>query len=295
MRIRKRFLSLYGSLTAPLLSDLYDDNHNHNQQPPWVQHQELHPNDNISLPQSSSNQTMQIGPQPDTPASSGDHIDQNKTKIFNKLETEKIKEPIKTDCRKESILCAEEKNHDLVIKGWLPGDKLVPTKKKRGSYGKRLNNEVVQDDEMVEREMKLKDMKKNNKKEKREGVIMEGSRCSRVNGRGWRCSQQTLVGYSLCEHHLGKGRVRNNMSTSHARTLKIGRKGKSPSIDHDDEVKDDDNEDDDEEAEDDEDESKDWDVESMSSMEGTKVFGKKKKIGVVKARSLSSLLSQISN
>lgn len=41
------------------------------------------------------------------------------------------------------------------------------------------------------------------------GAIMEGSRCSRVNGRGWRCCQQTLVGYSLCEHHLGKGRLRS--------------------------------------------------------------------------------------
>ncbi|XP_039039715.1 growth-regulating factor 7-like [Hibiscus syriacus] len=41
------------------------------------------------------------------------------------------------------------------------------------------------------------------------GAVMEGSRCSRVNGRGWRCSQQTLVGYSLCEHHLGKGRLRS--------------------------------------------------------------------------------------
>ncbi|KAM0926805.1 hypothetical protein ACQ4PT_003003 [Festuca glaucescens] len=37
-------------------------------------------------------------------------------------------------------------------------------------------------------------------------LLLEGSRCSRVNGRGWRCSQPTLVGYSLCEHHLGKGR-----------------------------------------------------------------------------------------
>ncbi|XP_074558050.1 uncharacterized protein LOC141813941 [Curcuma longa] len=44
-------------------------------------------------------------------------------------------------------------------------------------------------------------------------ILMEGSRCSRVNGRGWRCCQQTLVGYSLCEHHLGKGRLRS-MSTS---------------------------------------------------------------------------------
>ncbi|KAL5995431.1 hypothetical protein ACLOJK_025493 [Asimina triloba] len=38
------------------------------------------------------------------------------------------------------------------------------------------------------------------------GVLKRGSRCSRVNGRGWQCSRLTLVGYSLCEHHLGKGR-----------------------------------------------------------------------------------------
>ncbi|CAL9761962.1 unnamed protein product [Musa acuminata subsp. burmannicoides] len=43
-------------------------------------------------------------------------------------------------------------------------------------------------------------------------VPVEGSRCSRVNGRGWRCCQKTLVGYSLCEHHLGKGRLRSMRS-----------------------------------------------------------------------------------
>lgn len=37
----------------------------------------------------------------------------------------------------------------------------------------------------------------------------EGSQCRRRNGRGWRCSQRTLVGYSLCEHHLGKGRLKS--------------------------------------------------------------------------------------
>lgn len=37
----------------------------------------------------------------------------------------------------------------------------------------------------------------------------EGSQCRRRNGRGWRCSQRTLVGYSLCEYHLGKGRLRS--------------------------------------------------------------------------------------
>lgn len=47
---------------------------------------------------------------------------------------------------------------------------------------------------------------------------MEGSRCSRVNGRGWRCCQQTLVGYSLCEHHLGKGRLRS-MTSVRSRSL----------------------------------------------------------------------------
>lgn len=50
------------------------------------------------------------------------------------------------------------------------------------------------------------------KKRSRGGALMEGSRCSRVNGRGWRCCQQTLVGYSLCEHHLGKGRLRSMSS-----------------------------------------------------------------------------------
>uniref|UniRef100_A0ACD5YU29 Uncharacterized protein n=1 Tax=Avena sativa TaxID=4498 RepID=A0ACD5YU29_AVESA len=45
-------------------------------------------------------------------------------------------------------------------------------------------------------------------------VLLEGSRCSRVNGRGWRCSQPTLVGYSLCEHHLGKGRLQSRRATN---------------------------------------------------------------------------------
>lgn len=56
------------------------------------------------------------------------------------------------------------------------------------------------------------------KKRGRGGGLMEGSRCSRVNGRGWRCCQQTLVGYSLCEHHLGKGRLRS-MTSVRSRSL----------------------------------------------------------------------------
>ncbi|KAF7091228.1 hypothetical protein CFC21_093851 [Triticum aestivum] len=53
-------------------------------------------------------------------------------------------------------------------------------------------------------------------------VLMEGSRCSRVNGRGWRCSQPTLVGYSLCEHHLGKGRGQRSASRTEPGSWKNG-------------------------------------------------------------------------
>ncbi|CAM0913878.1 unnamed protein product [Alopecurus aequalis] len=60
------------------------------------------------------------------------------------------------------------------------------------------------------------------KKRRGPAVLLEGSRCSRVNGRGWRCSQPTLVGYSLCEHHLGKGRMR---AAAAAATGGVGRGG----------------------------------------------------------------------
>jgi hypothetical protein len=52
------------------------------------------------------------------------------------------------------------------------------------------------------------------------GVLLEGSRCSRKNGRGWRCSQPTMVGYALCQYHLGKGRMR---SAAAAAAGKLGR------------------------------------------------------------------------
>lgn len=46
--------------------------------------------------------------------------------------------------------------------------------------------------------------------------VHAGSQCRRRNGRGWRCSERTLVGYYLCEHHLGKGRLKsiNNSAVS---------------------------------------------------------------------------------
>ncbi|KAJ0262496.1 Growth-regulating factor [Hirschfeldia incana] len=93
--------------------------------------------------------------------------------------------------------------------------------------------------------------KKGKKRAKKSGALEEGSRCSRVNGRGWRCCQQTLYGYSLCEHHLGKGRVRSMNKSA-------GRRGgdKKPVV--------------------------------------TEVKKKRVKLGMVKARSISSLLGQAS-
>ncbi|KAK2978879.1 hypothetical protein RJ640_030928 [Escallonia rubra] len=38
--------------------------------------------------------------------------------------------------------------------------------------------------------------------------VMEGVRCSRRNGRGWRCCQPTVVGFSGCEHHPDLERLR---------------------------------------------------------------------------------------
>ncbi|ERN11116.1 hypothetical protein AMTRI_Chr04g243760 [Amborella trichopoda] len=54
-----------------------------------------------------------------------------------------------------------------------------------------------------------KPKKKQKKKKENSETELGGSQCSRMNGRGWRCNQQTLVGYALCEHHLGKGRMKS--------------------------------------------------------------------------------------
>ncbi|GAB4851526.1 hypothetical protein Ancab_030928 [Ancistrocladus abbreviatus] len=148
-----------------------------------------------------------------------------------------------------------------------------------------------------------------NKKSKRGSTIMEGSRCSRVNGRGWRCSQPTLVGYSLCEHHLGKGRLRSmtNMRNSHtmlaSKKVKISEQRISagavapPSTLYDHGKQEEKSayaisdggrgsgvgKDDEDFAE------KDKDDEKPPSMKNSK---KRVKLGMVKARSLSSLLGQ---
>lgn len=167
---------------------------------------------------------------------------------------------------------------------------MIPIKKRRGSIGKKVNNDFQEDNEITEGTMEPKS-EKNKKNEKRGNVITEGSRCSRVNGRGWRCGQQTLVGYSLCEHHLGKGRLRSMTNVRGRAPKVVALKEQEPkekkykevkmvSLEY-------------RKIEEDEDEFEDSEVESVSSINGMKKFGSKKKVGVVKARSLSSLLSQI--
>ncbi|CAK7342314.1 unnamed protein product [Dovyalis caffra] len=200
---------------------------------------------------------------------------------------------------------------------WGEGEKTFPLKKRRGSFERRSNEETI-----VERNKKMKTKMKTmvnkkyvqqnvdneeDEKETKEGAIsggktkarggalLEGSRCSRVNGRGWRCCQQTLVGYSLCEHHLGKGRLRSmNSVRSRSMATNVSRKDdqsqalSSPSLlslkkeeskeaSLDDKVSGAYNEDEDDKE------------------KPLMVSRRKIRLGMVKARSMSSLLGQANN
>ncbi|KAG2683297.1 hypothetical protein I3760_10G025700 [Carya illinoinensis] len=233
--------------------------------------------------------------------------------------------------RKGGILGAETVNGDVPESRaiyqasgstWCDGEKSFPPKKRRSSFQRSRSSE----DAMMEKDKKMKTKTKTkmissnrcaqqiNKEElgeeketkarglenstgakklrARGGALMEGSRCSRVNGRGWRCCQQTLVGYSLCEHHLGKGRLRS-MTSVRSRSLAASNTLTALKRDHEseplsttsssllenelkDSVLDNDCED--------EDENKPL------------VFTKKRmKLGMVKARSIRSLLGQTNN
>ncbi|KAG5243808.1 WRC domain-containing protein [Salix suchowensis] len=111
---------------------------------------------------------------------------------------------------------------------WGEGDRAFPLKKRRGSFERRSDEETIMDrNKKTKTKMNTTMNKKCETKEDaiskvktkaKGGALLEGSRCSRVNGRGWRCFQQTLVGYSLCEHHLGKGRLRS-MSSVRRRSI----------------------------------------------------------------------------
>ncbi|XP_010257482.1 PREDICTED: uncharacterized protein LOC104597563 [Nelumbo nucifera] len=236
--------------------------------------------------------------------------------------------------RKESSLGAEAADGISVssscydqVGRWGEGEKAIPLKKRRGSFDRRATYETTtlgnekkmksklktktnkrlaqqakeeeEDKEEQKREPEGKEgsSTENSNNARRSGserVVMEGSRCSRVNGRGWRCCQQTLVGYSLCEHHLGKGRLRS-MSSVRSRTSAVARPKKdstaaaaaagdrsmrslSSEKKHDEQTLLHEGQDDDDDEE-----------------KPLMITKKRKKIGIVKARSISSLLGLTEN
>lgn len=216
-------------------------------------------------------------------------------------------------------------NNNVASVRWCDGEKAFPPKKRRSTFERRANEDAIMEkDKKMKTKMKTKMNKKcaqqndneedhhqekeakegveSTKKRARGGALMEGSRCSRVNGRGWRCLQQTLVGYSLCEHHLGKGRLRS-MTSVRSRSLA----GTAPKMDdhepsdHDqpppapsssllqenkpkDSVLDNKSHGDHGDGEDEADQKK-----------PLMVTKKRMKLGMVKARSISSLLGQTNN
>ncbi|XP_059646397.1 uncharacterized protein LOC132292953 [Cornus florida] len=347
MRIRKRFPSSSFcslSLTDPQL----------NRPSPVVQQhtqgsvQTAYPDGNLCVQQGNINSQPSDPPNQPLPPSrlmigSGwsrwpsyqevkQQVDMEGSEEVSKQETWGEEEKSTNDTRKESILGAEvgtqilppsaNSSHQEVGR-WYEGDKVVPLKKRRGSFERRGSEEITipEKEKKMKAKMKSKTNKKcvqlqngsddeyegykeakeginNNKtssakKSKRGSVIMEGSRCSRVNGRGWRCCQQTLVGYSLCEHHLGKGRLRSINGTTSVRSRAMPKTTdfvvpkKVQSISSVMEYINDDDEEDDEDDDDD-----DGNEKKPLMMTNKK---KKMKLGMVKARSMSSLLGQTNN
>ncbi|KAK4413052.1 hypothetical protein Salat_2952400 [Sesamum alatum] len=227
-----------------------------------------------------------------------------------KWRLEEEKKSSNNDIRKIVSICGGDANkiqppplssssaHHDQDKSWCEGDcKLVPLKKRKGSFERNPKEEITV---VISAKMKSKTnkkcgdhivqvdqleavMKEENgisssasggggpKKSKRENVIMEGSRCSRVNGRGWRCCQPTLVGYSLCEHHLGKGRLRSMANVR--RRVDAGGSSATPLPSSGGDCS--------------------HDQQQAALPPPPMVTKKRTKVGVVKARSMSSLLSQI--
>ncbi|KAJ8754468.1 hypothetical protein K2173_005629 [Erythroxylum novogranatense] len=187
---------------------------------------------------------------------------------------------------------------------WCEREKVFPLKKRRGSFERRSDETIMDNDKKMKTKMNKKCAEQNGfeegqqkedkeidgcsstsgKKRSRGGALMEGSRCSRVNGRGWRCCQQTLVGYSLCEHHLGKGRLRSmNSVRNRSLATTTPKKAKSRPL-----------------SSEEKDTTPDCKTAGTESEDGDEkkpltISKKKIKLGTFKARSMSSLLGQSSD
>ncbi|KAK4833426.1 hypothetical protein QYF36_004744 [Acer negundo] len=238
----------------------------------------------------------------------------------NKSNDSRMKNLLGAEIVGAGVHFSDSTSSHLGVGRWCEGEKAFPLKKRRGNFERKAGNEeeitIVEKDNNNNKKMKTKMKTKMNKKfglkdtvndndqqeakemnnigennisssgkkRGRGGALMEGSRCSRVNGRGWRCCQQTLVGYSLCEHHLGKGRLRSitsvrsralGTSAPLSTTASLSIQECQPKREGKDEDEDDEDDDDD--------------------VETTAAAKKRTKLGMVKARSMSSLLGQTNN
>ncbi|KAH8485556.1 hypothetical protein H0E87_027114 [Populus deltoides] len=253
MRIRKRQVPLPLSSLSPVpLSDPQF-------QSPVVQLQ-IHKNPPQILPQQPHRLACydsQASDQPNQPIGGGQDCSgtagaQQEKKIMLEKDEGWRDGERSNDTRKGSFMGAEIETMNLApsscsrqgVERWGEGEKAYPLKR-RGRFERPSDDEeiIMEKAKKVKTKMNKKRVlqKGNNKKEEesteivkeglggatnntsvkrkaRGGALMEGSRCSRVNGRGWRCCQLTLVGYSLCEHHLGKGRLRS-MNSVRSRSM----------------------------------------------------------------------------
>ncbi|MBA0607261.1 hypothetical protein Godav_019593 [Gossypium davidsonii] len=251
MRIRKRQAQLpFSSISPPPLSS--DPNFNRS---PVVQHPQPpppadHPNHPIRRQKPTQGRDSSAFPETTT-SHGGEEL--KKKEDYLVLQQEGEEERGENGEKSNYIITARKKNDfdeelgtgSLSLQGvgkWCEGEKAFPLKKRRGSFERIMQkkDDIINDHNY-----------NSGKKKGRNGALMEGSRCSRVNGRGWRCCQQTLVGYSLCEHHLGKGRLRS-ITSVRSRSLE-----EKPLM--------------------------------------TTTIKKRVKLGMVKARSISSLLGQNDN
>ncbi|GKV34535.1 hypothetical protein SLEP1_g59399 [Rubroshorea leprosula] len=227
------------------------------------------------------------------------------------------------DTRKKSILGADVgsgsgSSSRQAGERWYEEEKVFPLKKRRGRFVE--DDVIMEKDKKANAKMKAKMNKKcvqqqndndpeeikevdggnttttGARKRSRGGALMEGSRCSRVNGRGWRCCQQTLVGYSLCEHHLGKGRLRSMNSVRSRSLASTGTTApEKDNLDHEPLSSSSSLQDKNVVVIDgDGDQTGNTDMDDKKPLMTT-TMKKKMKLGMVKARSISSLLGQTNN
>lgn len=236
----------------------------------------------VDPPGQPSDKVLEIGDSNTRWAQPEDDINGVKTKLKESGDDETWREEQKKkragdDIRENKIPYEEECNNNTFMQpssssSAAKGDTkaLVPLKKRRGSFERSPKEETQMSARMKSKTNKKCDLSTQTggtgtKKSKRGNVIMEGSRCSRVNGRGWRCCQPTLLGYALCEHHLGKGRVRSMISSVRQHHHEVDRRGGAQPMS----------------------------IRDLGLQQPLVVTKRRTKVGVVKARSISSLLSQV--